>query len=191
MNDSIAVLIVFSNVFGNHRLYKQYCIYFPFCNSHVPICNNISWSGAGEFQCPCSIALNSQGHVYVCDLDNKRVQILDKDGHYIRQFGRPGTHGGAMHVSQIINTGIKINEIAINSYFWIVCICILYIFCSLQSKELRVNGNMFTCRLPERSLQIPTTTCTLQSTRSTSSRLNIITISKIIILPMSFKIQEI
>ena len=35
----------------------------------------------------------------MCDLDNKRVQILDKNGKFIRQFGRPGTHGGAMHVS--------------------------------------------------------------------------------------------
>ena len=57
-------------------------------------------AGPGEFQCPCGVALNSRGDIYVCDLDNKRIQILDNNGKYLRQFGRPGTHQGALHVSR-------------------------------------------------------------------------------------------
>ena len=62
-------------------------------------------AGPGEFQCPCGVALNSRGDIYVCDLDNKRIQILDNSGKYLRQFGRPGGHQGALHVSRGLGRG--------------------------------------------------------------------------------------
>jgi streptogramin lyase len=46
----------------------------------------------GEFNCPHSIALDSQGRIFVGDRNNNRIQILSPKGEFIaewRQFGRP------------------------------------------------------------------------------------------------------
>jgi sugar lactone lactonase YvrE len=51
-------------------------------------------SGAGEFDVPHSLALDSVGRLYVGDRSNSRVQIFDQDGNFIaqwRQFGRPSS----------------------------------------------------------------------------------------------------
>ncbi len=48
--------------------------------------------GAGEFDVVHSIAVDSQGYVYVGDRQNNRIQIFDGDGHFFDvwyQFGRP------------------------------------------------------------------------------------------------------
>jgi hypothetical protein len=48
--------------------------------------------GAGEFDVVHSIAIDSQGYVYVGDRQNNRIQIFDGDGHFFDvwyQFGRP------------------------------------------------------------------------------------------------------
>ena len=56
-------------------------------------------SGPGEFDQPHDISIGgSQGHVFVADRSNNRVQIFDQDGNFIaawRQFGRPS----ALHVA--------------------------------------------------------------------------------------------
>jgi DNA-binding beta-propeller fold protein YncE len=47
---------------------------------------------AGEFDTPHGIALDADGHVYVADRVNNRVQVFDADGkllHEWKQFGRP------------------------------------------------------------------------------------------------------
>ena len=49
---------------------------------------------AGEFDLPHGIVLDAEGLVYVADRGNKRVQIFDQDGAYLRQWkseamGRP------------------------------------------------------------------------------------------------------
>lgn len=49
-------------------------------------------SGPGEFNAPHTIAIDSQGRLFVGDRNNNRIQIFDQDGHFIaqwRQFGRP------------------------------------------------------------------------------------------------------
>ena len=49
-------------------------------------------SGPGELDCPHSIALDSQGRVFVGDRTNNRIQIFTPDGGFIaewKQFGRP------------------------------------------------------------------------------------------------------
>lgn len=50
-------------------------------------------SAAGEFDTPHSLAMDSQGRLFVADLRNFRVQIFDQDGRHLaqwRQFGMPG-----------------------------------------------------------------------------------------------------
>ena len=49
-------------------------------------------SGAGEFDTPHSIAIDSRGRIFVADRSNSRIQIFDQDGKFIdqwKQFGRP------------------------------------------------------------------------------------------------------
>jgi hypothetical protein len=48
----------------------------------------ISWgqrgTKPGEFNTPHSIAADSQGHIYVADRFNRRIQVFDNDGHFLR-----------------------------------------------------------------------------------------------------------
>ena len=49
-------------------------------------------TGVSEFDCPHTLAFDSQGRLFVGDRQNNRIQIFDQDGHFIaewKQFGRP------------------------------------------------------------------------------------------------------
>ena len=51
-------------------------------------------AGAGQFDLPHWVALDSAGKVYVADRENQRVQVFDASGHYLtqwagKQLGRP------------------------------------------------------------------------------------------------------
>jgi sugar lactone lactonase YvrE len=49
-------------------------------------------SAPGEFNEPHSIAMDSQGRIFVADRANSRIQIFDQDGKFLaewKQFGRP------------------------------------------------------------------------------------------------------
>ncbi len=43
-------------------------------------------SGPGQFNTPHAIAIDSNDRVYVGDRGNRRIQVFDKDGTFIRQF---------------------------------------------------------------------------------------------------------
>jgi DNA-binding beta-propeller fold protein YncE len=43
-------------------------------------------AGPGEFDLPHAVRLDSKGNVYVADRENKRVQVFDPDGKFLRQF---------------------------------------------------------------------------------------------------------
>ncbi|HEV2388053.1 MAG TPA: peptidyl-alpha-hydroxyglycine alpha-amidating lyase family protein [Candidatus Acidoferrales bacterium] len=43
-------------------------------------------AGPGQFNTPHSIAVDAQGRVYVADRGNRRIQVFDGDGHFLRQF---------------------------------------------------------------------------------------------------------
>ena len=48
--------------------------------------------GIGEFDCPHTLAFDSQGRLFVGDRQNNRIQIFDQEGRFIaewKQFGRP------------------------------------------------------------------------------------------------------
>ena len=51
-------------------------------------------SGDGQFREPRDIAINSTGHIYVADADNKRIQIFDPSGNYVDQFNSAGVGNG-------------------------------------------------------------------------------------------------
>ncbi|XP_070547612.1 tripartite motif-containing protein 2-like [Ptychodera flava] len=44
-------------------------------------------TGPGEFNCPSSLAVNSQNQILVSDGDNNRIQVLDTEGCYVSSFG--------------------------------------------------------------------------------------------------------
>ena len=43
-------------------------------------------AGIGEFNLPHSVAVDKEGRVYVGDRENRRIQIFDADGNFIRQW---------------------------------------------------------------------------------------------------------
>jgi DNA-binding beta-propeller fold protein YncE len=45
-------------------------------------------SGEGEFNLPHAVRLDSEEKVYVADRENKRIQVFDRDGRFVRQFAR-------------------------------------------------------------------------------------------------------
>jgi len=51
-----------------------------------------SGTGAGEFETPHMLAMDSMGRLFVADRGNARIQIFDQNGRYLtewKQFGRP------------------------------------------------------------------------------------------------------
>jgi DNA-binding beta-propeller fold protein YncE len=43
-------------------------------------------AGEGEFNLPHAVRLDSRGNVYVADRENKRIQVFDPAGKFVRQF---------------------------------------------------------------------------------------------------------
>ena len=43
-------------------------------------------TGPGQFHTPHSIALDAKGQVYVADRSNRRIQVFDREGTFLRQF---------------------------------------------------------------------------------------------------------
>jgi DNA-binding beta-propeller fold protein YncE len=42
--------------------------------------------GPGQFNTPHSIAIDAQDHIYVADRGNRRIQVFDTDGKFLRQI---------------------------------------------------------------------------------------------------------
>jgi uncharacterized protein (TIGR03663 family) len=43
---------------------------------------------------PRAIVMDTQGHLYVSDTGNKRIQVFDRDGNFVAQFGKSGSGDG-------------------------------------------------------------------------------------------------
>ena len=63
------------------------------------ISNYGSWgSGDGEFNYPHGIVFHhSTGEIFVADKSNRRIQVLDKNGNFLRKFGSQGTAPGQFY----------------------------------------------------------------------------------------------
>ena len=51
-------------------------------------------TGDGEFDYPGGIAISRDGHVYVADQTNRRVQVFDRDGKFLFKWGEYGITAG-------------------------------------------------------------------------------------------------
>jgi DNA-binding beta-propeller fold protein YncE len=51
-------------------------------------------SGNGQFWDPTSVAVDGGGNVYVLDGENRRVEVFDRAGYYLSQFGSVGSGNG-------------------------------------------------------------------------------------------------
>jgi DNA-binding beta-propeller fold protein YncE len=51
-------------------------------------------TGAGQFDVPHSIAIDSRGRIYVADRSNNRIQIFDQSGKFLNQWTNFGTPWG-------------------------------------------------------------------------------------------------
>ncbi len=63
-------------------------------------------NGQSLFFGPRGIAVAPNGEVFVTDTGNKRVQVFDADGKFLREFGGSGTYPGLMNEP----VGIAVNE---------------------------------------------------------------------------------
>jgi len=63
----------------------------PYAEAHLNLGTNGVWGAVGmepgQFNHPRGLALGPDGHLYVVDSDNHRVQVFDPDGHLVRQWG--------------------------------------------------------------------------------------------------------
>jgi DNA-binding beta-propeller fold protein YncE len=50
-------------------------------------------SGAGELDSPGGVAVGPNGHIFVADFFNQRIQELESDGTFVRQWGTNGEKG--------------------------------------------------------------------------------------------------
>ncbi len=50
--------------------------------------------GAGEFLMPMGLVVDAYGQLYVADAGNNRVQVIDRNGHFIAEFGSYGWREG-------------------------------------------------------------------------------------------------
>jgi uncharacterized protein (TIGR03663 family) len=53
--------------------------------------------GEGRFYGPRGLALDAQGQLYVADTGNKRIQVFDAEGRFLRQFGGAGALPGQLN----------------------------------------------------------------------------------------------
>jgi len=49
-------------------------------------------SGPGEMYGPVGLAIDEEGLLYEADVDNRRLQVLGRDGRYVRAWGIPEGH---------------------------------------------------------------------------------------------------
>ena len=48
-------------------------------------------SGPGQFNGPCDVSFDDSSMLHVADYNNDRIQVLDQDGKYVREYGQRGS----------------------------------------------------------------------------------------------------
>ena len=75
-------------------------------DGHLIRCVGQRGSKVEEFNFPNGIRLY-HGHVYVCDCDNSRIQVLDTDLNFIRPIGSPGLGKGQFYEPRDLDFDIE------------------------------------------------------------------------------------
>ncbi len=73
--------------FGNNRIVR-FDYRFTFQTAY-----GTKGSGPGEFDNPCAVTVGPDGNLYVADTWNGRVQVLTREGSFVRQFGAGMLYG--------------------------------------------------------------------------------------------------
>jgi tripartite motif-containing protein 71 len=55
-----------------------------------------SGTGIGQFSTPSDLAVDANGHIYVADTGNSRIQIFDGNGNWLGSFGSSGSQPGQL-----------------------------------------------------------------------------------------------
>lgn len=88
-------------------------------------------TGPGQFNTPHSIAIDAEGHVYVADRGNGRIQVFDTDGKYLREIHIDVPYDHTIHPwmgkapSEIPPTAeapAPMNKTQLNGSPWAICI---------------------------------------------------------------------
>ena len=51
-------------------------------------------SAPGQFRVPHSVVMTADGHLFVADRSNQRIQVFDREGNFVRESRHPGTPCG-------------------------------------------------------------------------------------------------
>jgi len=80
-------------------------------------------SGPGEFNLPHSIVADNNGHVYVADRENHRIQVFDYNGNYLTQWTNIGspwgmciTKGANPHMFMVDGYTNKVEELDLHGH---------------------------------------------------------------------------
>jgi hypothetical protein len=86
---------------------------------NTSISNNGSYgSGNGEFNDAHGIAIGNDGYLYIADHTNHRIQVLDKNGSFVRKFGSYGTAPGQLR-NAIDITCLKDGTIVVGDSYYL------------------------------------------------------------------------
>ncbi len=88
------VLAVDNNVWVSNRAAHRIEVFDAASGQHLRSIGEPG-RGPGQFNIPRGMARDSAGNVYVVDVLNNRVQVLDQDGKWLRSMGRPGDSVGS------------------------------------------------------------------------------------------------
>lgn len=72
--------------YGNERIHRFSA------NGAIELSFGSAGAGAGQFNLPHSLSIDSRGHVVVVDRENYRLQLFDRDGHLIDIWGVNDLH---------------------------------------------------------------------------------------------------
>jgi DNA-binding beta-propeller fold protein YncE len=76
----------------------------------------------GQFNILHSIASDAAGNVYVADRTNRRIQVFDADGKFLRQFSIDVPYAGTPNVMLGAMPSAGSNPLAVSGAPWAICI---------------------------------------------------------------------